>query len=505
MSTWPTHPVIYEINTWVWLNELSRKYRRPVDLATVPPEEWDSIAAYDFDAVWLMGVWERSPEGIAISMRNEGLLGDFHRALPDFTAEDNVGSPYCVRRYVVDPHLGGPAGLAATREALSRRGLRLILDFVPNHVAPEHPWVAAHPEYFVQGDDEDLRRDPTSFVAAGGRVLARGRDPFFPAWPDVIQLNAFDPGLRSAVAETVQQIAEQCDGVRCDMAMLMLNEIFERTWGARAGARPGEEYWTTLFGAVRSRYPEFRFLAEAYWDLEWALQQQGFDACYDKSLYDRMEHGDPENVRQHLLADMAYQRGMVRFLENHDEPRAAATFPAEKGRAAAVAVMTLPGTKLLHEGQFEGRTVRLPVFLGRRPEEPQDEHLAAFYRRLLAEATGDIFRNGDWRLCERTGWPDNPSYLNILAWCWEHGDNRQLIVVNFSAAPSQALVRVPWDDVRGKPWRLSDPMTNETFERGGDDLAGPGLFVSLQPWQYHFLRLESLAGTLSALEVAAAS
>ena len=230
MSTWPTHPVIYEINTWVWLNELSRKYRRPVDLATVPPEEWDSIAAYDFDAVWLMGVWERSPEGIAISMRNEGLLGDFHRALPDFTAEDNVGSPYCVRRYVVDPHLGGPAGLAATREALSRRGLRLILDFVPNHVAPEHPWVAAHPEYFVQGDDEDLRRDPTSFVAAGGRVLARGRDPFFPAWPDVIQLNAFDPGLRSAVAETVQQIAEQCDGVRCDMAMLMLNEIFERTW-----------------------------------------------------------------------------------------------------------------------------------------------------------------------------------------------------------------------------------------------------------------------------------
>jgi hypothetical protein len=497
--------VIYEIDTWVWLDELSRKYRRPVDLAGVPQEEWDSIAAYGFDAVWLMGVWERSPEGIAISMRNEGLLEDFRRALPDFSAEDNVGSPYCVRRYVVDEHLGGPAGLAAAREALSRRGLRLILDFVPNHVAPEHPWAAAHPEYFVQGDEEDLRRDPASFVAVGGRVLARGRDPFFPAWPDVIQLNAFDSGLRSAAAETVREIAAQCDGVRCDMAMLMINDIFQRTWGDHAGPRPEEEYWVGLIGAVRSRYPGFRFMAEAYWDLEWALQQQGFDNCYDKTLYDRMEHGDPERVRLHLLADKAYQQGMVRFLENHDEPRAAATFPGEKARASAVAVMTLPGAKLLHEGQFEGRRVRIPVFLGRRPEEPLDEHLEAFYRHLL-EATGRaIFRNGEWRLCERSGWPDNPSYLNILAWCWQHSAERQLVVINFSAAPAQALVRLPWEDVRGRSWQLSDSLSGETFERSGDDLAGPGLFVSLEPWRWHFLRVESLAEALSAQELGVGS
>ena len=375
MRPWPKHPVIYEINTWVWLGELSQKYQRPVNLSTVPEQEWDTIASYGFDAVWFMGVWERSPAGIAIAMQNRGLLEDFRRALPDFSAQDNVGSPYCVRRYVVDEHLGGPTGLAAARARLANRSLRLLLDFVPNHVAPDHPWVTTHPEYFIHGGNEDLDRNPSAFVVAGGRILACGRDPYFPAWPDVLQLNAFDPGLRSAAIETVQQIAEECDGVRCDMAMLVMSDIFERTWSSRAGARPADDYWTTLIPAVRSRHPEFRFLAEAYWDLEWALQQQGFDSCYDKKLYDRMEHGDAESVRLHLLADISYQHGLVRFLENHDEPRAAATFPAEKARAAAVAILTLPGAKLLYEGQFEGRRVRLPVFLSRRPKEPPDQDL----------------------------------------------------------------------------------------------------------------------------------
>ena len=177
MSTWPKYPVIYEINTWVWLGELCKKHQRSVNLATVPPEEWDRIACGGFDAVWFMGVWERSPAGIAISMRNQGLLTDFRRALPDFAVDDNVGSPYCVRRYVVDEHLGGPDGLANAREKLAERGLRLILDFVPNHVAPDHPWVSDHPEYFIQGSVDDARRDPASFIAAGDKVFTCGRDP----------------------------------------------------------------------------------------------------------------------------------------------------------------------------------------------------------------------------------------------------------------------------------------------------------------------------------------
>ena len=486
MKPWPKYPVTYEINTWVWLNELGQGKKTPVTLAAVPKKEWDFIAGLNVDAVWFMGVWERSPAGIEVSMGNQGLLDDFHRALPDFTAADNVGSPYCVRNYVVDPHLGGAEGLAIARMELAKRGLRLILDFVPNHVAPDHPWATDHPEYFIQGNSGDAVREPTAFLSAGRHVFACGRDPFFPAWPDVLQLNAFNPGLRQVTIDTLLDIAGQCDGVRCDMAMLMLNEIFARTWGERAGTKPEQDYWKMIIPAIKARWPEFRFMAEAYWDLEWELQQQGFDYCYDKKLYDRMEHGPAENIRLHLCADRAYQEGMVRFIENHDELRAAAAFPDEKGRAAAVMILTLPGLRLLHEGQFEGRKVRLPVFLGRRPAEPVDQDLAAFYAKLLQETGNELFRNGEWCLCERSGWPDNQSCRNILSWCWVNADERCFIVINFSAGPAQALVRVPWDDLRERNWWLDDRLSGETIERSGFDMRDCGMYVDLGPWAFHF-------------------
>jgi hypothetical protein len=483
MSIWPRYPTLYEINTWVWLAELSRKAGKPVDLGSVPSAEWDTIAEFGFDGVWLMGVWERSPAGIAIANRNENLLADFRRALPDFRSEDNVGSPYCVRRYAVDKHLGGPKGLARARKELAKRGVRLVLDFVPNHVAPDHPWVAEHPEHFIQGSAEDLKNDPASFAQVGKIVYACGRDPYFPAWPDVLQLNAFQTGLRQAVIETVSNIADQCDGVRCDMAMLLLNAVFERTWGSRAGQPPQTEYWGDVIPTTKKAHAEFIFIAEAYWDMEWELQQQGFDFCYDKRLYDRIEHDNAESVRLHLCADPAYQEKLLRFIENHDEPRAAATFSPAEQRAAAVTTSTLAGARLFHEGQFEGRKVRLPVFLGRRPDEPVDPELRAFYKRLLQAVNAPVFPDGQWQLCQRTGWPDNQSCQNLVAWVWVKDDDRRLIVVNLSESAVQARVQVPWEDLRGQTWRLRDALSDASYERNGDEMVAPGLYVEMGPWE----------------------
>jgi hypothetical protein len=500
MTPWPAQPTIYEVNTVVWLGELSRKYGRPVTLGDVPLEAWDELALRGVDAVWLMGVWERSAAGLRIARTDEALQRSFREALPDVHPEDVVGSPYCVRRYVADASLGGPAGLVAARQALARRSVRLLLDYVPNHVAPDHPWVGEHPEYFVRGDARDLERTPPAFINAAGNVLALGRDPYFAPWPDVVQLNAFAPQLRDATAEALTGIGSQCDGVRCDMAMLLMNDVFAKTWGERAGPVPTADFWPQVLGRVRRQHPDMLFVAEAYWDLEWALQQQGFDYCYDKRLYDRLLHESAGDVRAHLLADVAYQRRLLRFLENHDEPRAAATMPRGKERAAAVMIATLPGATLWHEGQFEGRRVRPPVFLARRPDEPADGELRAFHRQLLDAIHASGLREGEWRLLDCAGWPDNATHQNLLAWCWQ-GADRHVVIVNLSDQPAQARVQLPWNDLQGKRWRLSELLSGARYEREGTELAGSGLFVDLDGWHWHLVSLHEAVPAAAGAEL----
>ncbi|GIE91234.1 alpha-amylase [Actinoplanes regularis] len=453
-------PVIYEIDTWPWLAGLG------VTLAEVPGAVWDEVAAPGLDGVWLMGVWERSPAGLAVAQSNEELQRSFREALPDLGPEDVAGSPYCVRRYRVDDRLGGPEGLAVARAELRRRGLKLYLDYVPNHVAPDHPAVAGHPDWFVRLDDGSI---------------AHGRDPYFPPWPDVVQLNAFSQGMRAATAAALAGIAEQCDGIRCDMAMLLTNEVFARTWGQSAGPVPETEFWPQVIGTLRERHPDVELIAEAYWDTEWLLQEQGFDFCYDKRLYDRLVHEDAGSIRKHLAAGLEYQEKLIRFLENHDEPRAAVTLPGGRGRAAAVAVATLPGAVLWHDGQFEGRRTHLPVFLARYPAEHADGGLRDFYRRVVGAAAE--VRTGRWRLLETAGWPDNQSHQNLLAWAWDSA----IVVINYSDHPVQGIVELNRPELAGRAWRLTDRLDGRVFERSGSELAAEGLYVDLSPWGTHVL------------------
>jgi hypothetical protein len=483
----PARPTIHELNTAVWLERLGRERGRPLELGEVPGGAWDAIAALPVDAVWLMGVWRRSPAGLAIAQADPGLDAGNRAALPDLRPEDVIGSPYCVREYVADERFGGSAGLAAARAALAERGVALVLDYVPNHVAPDHPWATARPECLLPGTEDELAEHPEAFLRTPGGIVARGRDPYFPPWPDVVQLNAFAPALREAVAETLEDIGGQCDALRCDMAMLMTNEVFARTWGERAGPAPELDYWPALIQRSKAAHPDLRFIAEAYWDMEWTLQQHGFDLCYDKRLYDRLVHDDAASVRGHLQADAGYQEGLLRFIENHDEPRAAATFEPPRARAAAVVMSTLRGARMYHDGQFEGRRTRIPVFLGRGPDEPEDDDLRAFYARLLRAVAGSGLREGDWRLCAAEGWPDNPSHRNLVTWCWSTAAARHLVVVNLSDGAAQARVRVPWDDLRGRALDLTDLLDGRRFERSGDAIAEDGLYVELPAWGSHVL------------------
>ncbi|MET0460608.1 MAG: alpha-amylase, partial [Ilumatobacteraceae bacterium] len=188
----------------------------------------------------------------------------------------------------------------------------------------------------------------------------------------------------------------------------------------------------------------------------------------------------------HLGADPAYQAHTVRFVENHDEPRLASTLPPAPARAAAVVALTLPGVALLHEGQSDGRQVRVPVTLARRPDEPLDVDLRAWYDRLLG-AIDDGMRRGRWSLAAVEGWSDNRSCERLAAWTWTDEDARHLVVVNLSDERADGMVR--WPDVPSGPLTVVDVLTGERFARDGTGIAADGLYVALAGWAATILRV----------------
>lgn len=490
MRTWPNYPVILEINTWVWLNELSSKEGYSVTLGNVPQAELDRLAEYGVDGIWLMGVWRRSPGARAYDRKNPALLEKCRKILPDFTLEDISGSPYAIYRYQVDPVLGGPKELDALREQLRQRDLRLMLDFVPNHFGCENAWLKKYPERFVKGNDEDLHNEPDGYFSACGHVFARGRDRYF-VWPDTVQLDYRQPETREAMRETLLEIAKHCDGLRCDMAMLVTHDIFCDIWGGDFDLY-GTEFWPIAIDAVKTKYPEFLMIAEVYWEMEYALQQHGFDYTYDKRLYDRLADDDATLVLEHLHgANLEFQSHLLRFLENHDEERAMVSFGAERSRAAATTALPLPGMRLVHEGQVEGNQVRLPIQLGRRPVESPEPEIEAFYKRLLAALRDPIFHEGTWQLLHpQEEWSGNPSYRHVVAYRWTSGKEQRLVVVNLAATPSQCFLPLNMPELAGKVCYLDDLLSNTFYERDGDEVVNTGLYLDLPGYGYHLFSLQ---------------
>ena len=492
MMNKPRYPALCQVNTRVRLTELAQALGRPATLDDFDDVELDRLAAQGFDWIWLLSVWQTGAAAQRLSRSRADWRADFQRTLPDLQDADIGGSGFAITAYTVHADLGGDAALARLRERLRQRGLKLMLDFVPNHVAPDHPWVDAHPEFFVAGSDDDLARAPQNYVRLatkqGPRVLAHGRDPYFDGWPDTLQLNYGKAQLQQAMITQLQRIAGQCDGLRCDMAMLLLPEVFQRTWGIAM-----QPFWPKAIAAVRHAQPGFEFMAEVYWDLEWTLQQQGFDHCYDKRLYDRLRALQAVPVRAHLQAGLDYQDRLARFLENHDEPRAAATFAPQVHAAAAVVTFCTPGLRFFQQGQFEGCRVQVSPHLVRAPQEPVDAAILAFYARLRRVLRLPTLREGDWSLLDcREAWAGNPGAQQFVAWRWQLSGAPDLCVaVNYAPQQGQCFVQLPWPELAGRSWRLQDLLGDAVYERPGDDLLARGLYLDLPPWGHHVFELQN--------------
>jgi hypothetical protein len=486
------YPSLYEVNTRILLNELAPRLGRAATLDDVPDAMLDEVAARGFAWIWFLGIWQTGDAARQISRTNAKLRAEFEHELPDLRDQDIVGSPFAVKAWTVHQDFGGDEALARLRQRLQRRGVKLLLDFVPNHVAPDHPWVTSHPEYFIPGSEQDLAREPQNYIrlqtAGGARILAHGRDPYFDGWPDTLQLNYRHAGFREAQIQVLGRIADRCEGVRCDMAMLLQPDVFARTWGERArpahGSPPRDEpFWPEAIAAIHKRYRSFLFLAEVYWNREWDLQQAGFDYTYDKRLYDRLRERHATPVRDHLRADMTFQERSARFLENHDEPRAAATFEEPVHRAAAVITFLVPGLRFFHEGQFEGRKVHSSMHLGRRPVEPVMPSLHAFYERVLEIGRRPEVREGRWHLCEcRNAWEGNPTHEQFIVMTWDAGPRRLVAVVNYGPTRGQCYAKLDLPGLAEKSFTLVNLLGDEHYDRDGSALAEGGLYLDLPPW-----------------------
>ncbi|MFZ0132118.1 MAG: alpha-amylase family glycosyl hydrolase [Desulfobacterales bacterium] len=485
------YPSLYQVNTRVWLTLLSQTLGRSAQLDDLPDAELDRLAGMGFDWIWFLSVWQTGPAAQAVSRANPEWRREFEETLTDLKDGDIAGSGFAIQNYTVHRDLGGDAALARLRQRLQMRGLKLMLDFVPNHMAPDHPWVEDHPEYFVTGTEDLLTREPQNYIRVkrkkGDSILAYGRDPYFPGWPDTLQLDYSHPATQEAMIHELEKIADQCDGVRCDMAMLVLPDVFERTWGRRP-----ELFWPRATETVREQYPDFCFMAEVYWDLEWTLQQQGFDYTYDKRLYDRLREGQARPVREHLHAALEYQAKLARFLENHDEPRASAAFEPHVHRVAAVITYVTPGLRFFHQGQFDGRRKSISPHLVRAPEESPDKAIEAFYDHLLAILRKPVAKSGEWQwLACQPAWDGNGSWDAFVAHTWQgSAGERMLVAVNFAPHPSQCYITLPFPEITNRSVRLKDLFSSASYIREGNELLERGLYLDLPPWSYHVFDVE---------------
>ncbi|RPH36744.1 alpha-amylase [bacterium] len=494
-----THPLVYEVNARMLLKELSVREGKPVTLGTIPDDVIQAWADEGLDAVWLMGIWATGPVGVKIAREHEGLRLEYKKVLADFIDADVIGSPYAIRAYEPAEEIGGFKGLAALYRRMKEHRLGLILDFVCNHTARDHDWVASQPEYYVQGDKGDDVKRPDAFFRTrtkkGDRVIAFGRDPVFPGWTDTAQLNYNSAAMRRATIQEMRTIAAYCDGLRCDMAMLVLNDVFHRTWtdlAPREGPAQTEEFWKEAIRTIKAEMPQFKFIAEAYWDLEWELQQLGFDFTYDKVLYDRLLREGASAVREHLKAEIGYQMRSIRFIENHDEPPAAVSLPSDAWQyAAATIASTVPGMVLYHDGQFEGRSVKVPVQLARRPSQPVNTRTRSFYKRLLSCLTADVFRRGEWRLLTvRPAWHDNPTWQDYLAFWWEEPSSGiRLVVVNYAPHNSQCYIDLPQQSLGGSPMEFRDLLGKAVYVRERNGLISKGMFFDLPAYGLHIFHV----------------
>ena len=470
------HPILYEISTRPWLYELSKKYKKSITkLKDIPLEEFDYLKENGIEIVWMMGVWKLGEYGLEFDKKL-----DYSEVLPGWTTDDVIGSPYAIVEYTCNPDIGTDDDLVWLREQLHSKGMKLMLDFVPNHSAVDAPTAKSNPKLYVRAPEGV--QNPKRYTDSG---LAYGKDPYFDPWRDVIQWNYWESETRKFMKDNLMTVLTFADTVRCDMAHLLLNDVFGKTWAEELNAwgykKPENEFWEYAIGEVKAKYPKSIFLAEVYedWEIE-LLQKVGFTYTYDKVLLDKLE-GSPYEVNEYIhYKTEEYWGHVAHFVENHDENRAVFNMGSiEKAKAAGTIAATIGGMIFMNHGQWSGYKNKLDVHLRRGADEMEDGGVKKYYERLMKIVQDPAFTSTSYYFVYNMSGDKKDDFIAYLR---EEGHSHYLVVVNYNVYGGSA--NVPIHNIEGNGDHvLHEVVEDVEYIRNVDTIRNKGLTVCLSGWQ----------------------
>ena len=469
------HPVLYEISTRPWLYELSKKYSKQITkLRDIPLSEFDTLKSYGIDYIWLMGVWKLGPYGLEFDRRS-----DYSSVLPGWTKDDVIGSPYAISEYVCNPDIGTDDDILWIKNEINKRGMKLMLDFVPNHSSCDAPTADSNPDYYVRAPKNLQPPYDSKYYTEKG--LAHGKDPYFDPWADVIQWNYFNEDTRNFMKKNLMKVLSVSDGVRCDMAHLLLNDVFKNTWKKELESWgynvPSNEFWDSAIREVKSKYPNVIFLAEVYenWEIK-KLIELGFDYCYDKELLDKFISSSTEvNNYIHYKTEDFFGHSS-HFIENHDENRGVYNMGSvERSNAAGVIAATVGGMIFFNHGQFKGLRNKLDVHLRRGADEKESQSAIQHYNNLLRIIKDDAFKSKNYYFVYNINGNDAWRFVAYI----RKEINSFLIVVNYS--DGYGCANVPIYDVNKN--YVFEMFSNIEYQRDADTMRNMGLTVCMGGYQ----------------------
>ena len=496
--------LVYQIDIREFFFRHQSKNPTIKNLLDLPSEFFDELKSLGVDFLWLLGIFEPSQISREISISMKELHKKYSSSLLDWTEDDVIGSPYAITSYKISKQFGGEEIYIKFRDKIRKDfKLKVILDFVPNHFAIDSPVVQKHPEFFIQANEEQKNKKPDDFIVLNVKnkeyIFAHGREPYSPVWKDTVQVDYRSKSVRDFMIKELLKLSKKCDGLRCDMSMLLLSDVFLENWKdfkIPADYVPtAKEFWFDAISKVKKENPEFVFIAEVYWHREDDLLALGFDYVYDKIIYEFLIDNRVDLINEYIKKNFSYQRNRFVFLENHDEQRSAHIFPDDKLMSAATLIYTLPAMKLIYDGQLEGREFHHAIQLRRLQNEEVNSHIKNFYKKLFYAIKKSSIAGYYFKLLKPIpAWEGNPAYLNFIIYLYEDEKfNKDLVVINLSPYQSQCKVKIESYDLIDKKFLIKDRLSDEEYLRDGNEMFHQGLYLDLKPYQsqiFEFIKVE---------------